>query len=347
MDTGPEMQGVMLRAVAAAAAITSHVQRSLGDAATMAKPDQSPVTIADLASQAVIATMLAEHASARGDRLVLVGEEDADALRTQALTEQRRLTLEAAQRVLPGLTEEAMLDAIDLGCGAPAPTGFWTLDPIDGTKGFVRREQYAIALAWIENGRPTRAAMACPNLSAQEGDLMAEPRGDGCIMIASAHEPTQMHAIADAAHMPPGTLTVFEGERLPIVCGSREGSEDGASRGGWLSRTLDGLSSSAGGLGPRLRLDSQAKYAVVARGQADVYLRLPRRPGFAEAIWDHAPGALIAQQAGAIVTDIDGKPLDFSTGERMTANRGVVCASPRWHAAVIEAVQQAAPARAR
>lgn len=33
------------------------------------------------------------------------------------------------------------------------------------------------------------------------------------------------------------------------------------------------------------RLDSQCKYAVVARGDADIYLRIPTRPGYVEKIW--------------------------------------------------------------
>src|SRR5690606_21686805 len=57
------------------------------------------------------------------------------------------------------------------------------------------------------------------------------------------------------------------------------------------------------------RLDSQCKYAVVARGQADVYLRLPTSKSYVEKIWDHAAGMLIATEAGAVVSDITGSPL--------------------------------------
>ena len=50
---------------------------------------------------------------------------------------------------------------------------FWTLDPIDGTKGFLRGEQYAVALALIVGGEVTVAALACPNLRIRAS------RGDG------------------------------------------------------------------------------------------------------------------------------------------------------------------------
>ena len=86
------------------------------------------------------------------------------------------------------------------------------------------------------------------------------------------------------------------------------------------------------------RLDSQCKYAVVARGQADAYLRLPTQRSYVEKIWDHAAGAIVATEAGAVVTDILGQALDFSRGTGLTANRGVVCAAPGYHAALLAAI---------
>ena len=73
-----------------------------------------------------------------------------------------------------------------------------------------------------------------------------------------------------------------------------------------------------------LRMDSQAKYAVVARGEADIYLRLPTRADYREKIWDHAAGALIVAEAGGAVTDIHGRLLEFHHGRELIANRGVV-----------------------
>jgi 3'(2'), 5'-bisphosphate nucleotidase len=91
------------------------------------------------------------------------------------------------------------------------------------------------------------------------------------------------------------------------------------------------------------RLDSQCKYAVVARGQADVYLRLPSKKGYVERIWDHAAGSLIASEAGCIVTDIAGNPLDFSHGRGLEANKGVVVAPANLHPRIIAAISVHAP----
>ena len=87
------------------------------------------------------------------------------------------------------------------------------------------------------------------------------------------------------------------------------------------------------------RIDSQCKYAAVARGDASIYLRLPTRAAYVEKIWDHAAGKLVVEQAGGVVTDVAGSSLDFSLGERLGANRGVVATSGRFHDEVIAAVQ--------
>ena len=88
-----------------------------------------------------------------------------------------------------------------------------------------------------------------------------------------------------------------------------------------------------------IRVDSQCKYALVARAQADVYLRFPTDASYVEKIWDHAAGSLIAQQAGALVTDIRGHDLDFHHGRYLTENRGIVCAAPDIHRRLIEVVK--------
>jgi 3'(2'), 5'-bisphosphate nucleotidase len=86
---------------------------------------------------------------------------------------------------------------------------------------------------------------------------------------------------------------------------------------------------------PPLRLDSQCKYAVVARGQADAYIRFPTDPTYIENIWDHAAGCIVAEEAGATVTDIRGGALDFSTGIGLENNQGIICAAPYAHEKIL------------
>jgi 3'(2'), 5'-bisphosphate nucleotidase len=100
----------------------------------------------------------------------------------------------------------------------------------------------------------------------------------------------------------------------------------------------------AGILGVRaaaLRIDSQCKYAAVARGDASIYLRLPTRADYQEKIWDHAAGALLVHEAGGRVTDLHGRKLDFSLGRTLENNKGAVATNGSIHDRVIEAVQEA------
>ena len=70
---------------------------------------------------------------------------------------------EFVRRFQPDATPETLCHWIDAGNGA-VKQRFWTLDPIDGTKGFLRNDQYAVALALIEDGEVKVGALACPAL---------------------------------------------------------------------------------------------------------------------------------------------------------------------------------------
>jgi len=58
---------------------------------------------------------------------------------------------------------------------------YWTIDPIDGTKGFLRGDQYAVALALVVNGKVELGVLGCPHLSSQ-GEF--DKDGSGAIFVA-------------------------------------------------------------------------------------------------------------------------------------------------------------------
>lgn len=345
-------ESAALEAVAAAARVCRRVQARLGELRTIVKDDQSPVTIADFASQAVVAKALRERL---GREIVLVAEEASAALRgmdrERALV--REAIVDAARSEWRDVTEESLLDAIDAGAADPLSDrargeGFWTLDPIDGTKGFLRGEQYAVALAWVAGAqsggraRPTIGVLGCPNLDADlsraldarsdAGTMFVAIEGGGCEEINGLDASGPRRRVrASVWH---------EGE--PIVL-ARSVEAAHSSKGG-----TDGVMHETGLETRSLHLDSQCKYAVVARGQAHAYLRLPVKRDYIERIWDHAAGALVASEAGAIVSDAGGRALDFSKGRGMEANRGVCVASAGVHERVVDAVRRVyAPASVR
>jgi 3'(2'), 5'-bisphosphate nucleotidase len=62
---------------------------------------------------------------------------------------------------------------------------------------------------------------------------------------------------------------------------------------------------------------------------------LPTGKGYVEKIWDHAAGLAVVREAGGRVTDVAGKPLDFTHGARLETNRGVIVTNGALHDAVL------------
>lgn len=321
-----------LRAVRLASRLCRNVQAQLDQVRAITKDDKSPVTVADYASQAVICWTLRQQL---GD-VVVVGEESSAFLREEAHAPYLEAALDATRDSWPDVTEAAFLDAIDAGSADPASVGpdgdFWTLDPIDGTKGFLRGQQYAVSLALISAGRPVLGVLGCPNLSTDPSAPVDSAASEGSLFWAIAGEGTFESWIGEGSS--PQRLRRPQTLSSPLkLCSSVEESH---TKGDSVARVVEHL----GLTFTPLRLDGQGKYAVVARGQADAYLRLPTKKGYVERIWDHAAGALVAQEAGRIVTDAAGEPLDFGHGKGLERNRGIVVAHPEIHPRLIAAIRE-------
>ncbi len=352
------------RAVVRAARVCRFVQARLDEMRAMTKDDRSPVTIADYASQAVVARSLQEAGligTAGMGGAGLVAEEAAEFLRQPGHEAHLAATLaalrasgawEAGEGGLDGGDAQAVLEAIDLGGHEPtpgAPEGYWTLDPIDGTKGFLRGPvgegkegegggQYAIALAYIEDGRVKLGVLGCPNLALDPAEVggIDDPRGCvlWCVRDGDARSPVFAQRLDGDEHARTVSPRFHRDKHLERVRVA-ESVESGHTSHSASARLFE----EAGVATDGIRLDSQCKYAVCALGAADVYVRLPTKKGYVERIWDHAAGAIIAQEAGLIVSDVDGKPLDFAHGKGLAGNRGVIVAPPRLHERLIEAAR--------
>ncbi len=328
-----KMLEVGVAAVADACAVCNSVQAALEDVRSITKDARSPVTVADFASQAVIGKRLYDEF---GRDTILV--EDSAFLREDDHEAHRKATLAAVQDVYPDMTEAELLDAIDVGAGDTKHAGFWTLDPVDGTKGFLRGQQYAIALAYVHHGQPVVGIMGCPNLPRDFNADLTQRDPHGCIYACIRGDGVGEYQADDPSnHL--GSIKRLDHEPgQPIsVCMSVEKAHSSTSD---TDRVLEILRDDGYEIGEPARLDSQAKYAVTARGQADAYLRLPTKKDYVERIWDHAAGSLVASEAGCFVTDIFGKALDFSHGRGLEKNKGVICAPPRLHGKIIAAIEQ-------
>lgn len=322
-------------AVAQASTVCRYVQSRLHELASITKDDKSPVTIGDLAAQAVVAHTLS---SALGP-ITLVGEEDAAFLSAAANRAHLDAALDAAARAWPAVTADSFLAALDLGRPHhdARPSAFWTLDPIDGTKGFLRGGQYAVCLAFIQNGAPALGILGCPNLPVARNPELPDPLGSTYFALRDGGA-FELPGIAPDT--PARRLSTERNPAAPIrIARSVEKAHSDAS-------ITDRLLAQAGIAADSLRIDSQCKYALLAAARADIYLRVPTSPARRELIWDHAAGALIAAEAGITVSDLAGKPLDFSHGRRLELNTGILAARPDLHPRLLDAVRSLRPSAA-
>jgi 3'(2'), 5'-bisphosphate nucleotidase len=319
-------RAVAIEAVLRASRLCQAVRSAEVSEETLAKKDRSPVTVADFGAQAVVVDALSR--AFPEDRVV--GEEDASQLRAGEGAGIRERVVARVREVQPELGEAAILDAIDRGTYEGGGKGrHWCLDPIDGTKGFLRNEQYAVALALIEEGEVVLGVLGCPNLPLDGRDPGSPV---GCLFIGVRGEGATVRGLDDPMERSIRVSEVVDAAQA-VFC---ESVESGHS-------SHDDAAQVAERLGVRaapIRMDSQAKYAAVARGDAAIYLRLPTRAGYEERIWDHAAGYRVIVEAGGRVTDTRGVPLDFSLGRTLRDNVGVVATNGALHGQVVEAVRR-------
>ena len=313
-----------LSAVRQAAEVAQRVQASM-DVKGITKSDLSPVTVADYAGQAIVARAL----RVAFPDAVLVGEEDAQGLRDEANGETAALITQYVKEVIPEATPEAVCDWIDIGTGEPNDR-FWTLDPIDGTKGYLRKEQYATALALIEDGKVTFGVLGCPGLGV-DGSLDG---GGGALVAAQRGEGTWSAPLAG------GDFTRIHVSSQDDISQARmlRSVEAGHTNVGQIGQLIELMGLKA----DPVCLDSQAKYTVLSAGGGELLVRLlsPSTPDYKEKIWDQAAGAIVLEEAGGRITDLEGNALDFGQGRTLARNNGVLASNGALHDEALEAISK-------
>ena len=164
--------------------------------------------------------------------------------------------------------------------GLKQPTGpvFWLVDPLDGTKEFVKRSgEFTVNIALIENGRPVLGVVHLPVLN--ETFVAGAPgafkqTGDGPLVPISSRE--------------------APAEGLTAVVSRSHGAEEADA---FLERYT---------VARRIGAGSSLKFCRVAEGAADIYPRFGRTME-----WDTAAGHAVLRFAGGDVLTTDGAPLTY------------------------------------
>lgn len=200
----------------------------------------------------------------------------------------------------------------------------------------MRGDQYAVALGLLDKGEVVAGVLGCPNLpltSIASGVPVSADQPIGCLFAATKGGGTVMESLDGSVPAKRVHVSAVEDPKLGAFCESYEAAHSLQGLTGNIARKL-------GVIAPPVRIDSQAKYGAMARGDAVIYLRFPH-PGYREKIWDHAAGSIVITEAGGVVFDAAGKPLDFSKGRFLDLEKGIIATNKKLQPEVLAAVQSA------
>ncbi len=236
------LEAICALAREAGAAIMPHYEAHDGVEVTD-KADGSPVTIADQAADDVIVAGL------------------------KALTPD-----------IPIVTEEQVADG-NIPDLTRSPR-FWLVDPLDGTKEFIRkRDEFTVNIALIDDHRPVMGVVFAPAL-----DRLFAGRAEGGAFLEDGESRQAISARAPAS------------DGLVMVA-SRSHSQGEGQSGSYAGHPIKALA----------QRGSSLKFCLVAAGEADIY---PRAGPTSE--WDTAAGhAVLAAAGGHVVVMQDGQPLGY------------------------------------
>jgi 3'(2'), 5'-bisphosphate nucleotidase len=212
------------------------------------KADASPLTAADLAAQ----------------RVIMAG-------------------LSALDPLLPILSEEAKALAWS---ERQHWTRYWLVDPLDGTREFVKRNgEFTVNIALIDRHDTVLGVVLAP----VTGELYVAAQGEGAWLQSSVDG--EWRRIRSRTLAQPA-----------VLAGSR-------SHGSAQESALQML---VGADYQRTALGSSLKFCLIARGDADAYLRLGPTSE-----WDTAAAQCVLQEAGGAVMDLHGEPFRYNRGESL------------------------------
>ena len=342
-----------------------------------AKPDDTPVTVADLACQVLVTQALRQSL---GDDVVVIGEEDdavciADAATSEAVVEavarhggDGATAVEAlARRVC---VDDESLDALDMRRDAaestrrrggkspvgsvPARPRYFVLDPIDGTKAFIRgvddpaQPQCAVGLARVDPATGSRPDLGVLGLPFWRGPPLGPGDGVGVVVASSAGEGCWYKPLFSGEPGGSGwrrarTSTVADVSAATVVTSEGERLENLPIGAALASKTFGGASQTPREV--RMGCGSLCKYAAVALDVAQVFVQHPpldyALKGKRSMVWDHAAGIVCAAEAGATVTDLRGGAVRLGDGEREVrafepGGGGILVAAAGIHARCLE-----------
>jgi len=260
---------------------------------SLATPDKT--LSRDLASGALALAIaeIAEDAARlilpywRSDTAVETKSDDSPV--TQADRAAEALILERLAALYPGVQTVAEEAVAESGAPAQAEDWFWLIDPLDGTKGFVRGgEAFTVNIALIHAGRPVAGVVTAP---ATATTWRTDAPGQGAFRRQFGEQ--QEGEAHSGAEWRPIKVRDRPAEGMALL--SHSVTDEEAAR----LAARHGCTRWQG-------TDSSLKFCLIAEGRFDAY---PRSGPTSE--WDTAAGQAVLEAAGGRVLADDGQPLSY------------------------------------
>ncbi len=260
----------------------------------------TPVDLPELTSQCLVLARLA------GERILAIYEEgDVEVVRKADETPLTKADLEAHKIIESGLQKLAysapILSEESAAIAFSERTGwttYWLVDPLDGTREFIRRSgEFSVNIALIHNGEPIVGVVYAPVLKV----AYYAARGQGAWKQLDNQSAVRIHV----REVPEDSV---------IVARSRS-----PQTGPMMKRFLDNVGSHQ-----ELPMGSALKSCLVAEGAADVY---PRLGPTSE--WDTGAAQCVVEEAGGHIRDLNMNSLRYNTRDSLINPHFLVFGSQR------------------
>ncbi len=268
------------------------------------KSDQSPVTLADFASQIYIVSQLKDYFS---NDEIIAEEENMDFINSKAENLINQCFNELNLKKLENVKENIRFR------GKPSERQ-WTVDPIDGTIGYQKGLSYAVGIGFMINSIPKVCAIAVPNYNQNPLAVFTAEEGQGS-QVSYNNE-----------SFDPIRVSQNELIKNSRLCHSLHYDQP------WVLNFAKKI-----GIRNFIQIDSMVKFCMVADGTADLYIKpLDAAHSFT---WDFLPGDLIVKEAGGKITDLNNEHLNFKKEKCLWTAPGIIASNGILHEKILDLYQ--------
>lgn len=256
------------------------------------KKDNSPVTLADYASQFFITDKIVQNFPE--DQIIAEETNEINLAPNE---------LSIIKSCFDDLNIDVELDFKQKNLKAERQ---WTVDPIDGTKGFQKRLSYAVGIGLMDKSQPQICVIGVPNFKKEVTAIFIAEKERGSKVSYNGKE-----------FLP---IRVSRQNNLSesLMCHSLHYDEP------WVMKFAIKANISR-----FIQMDSMAKFCLVANGSADLYIKpLSKERSFS---WDFLPGTLLVSEAGGTVSDLLGNPLKFLNEKTLASTPGLIASNSFIH----------------